>query len=139
MAIRNNYDIEWIDEDGQSGCGIFNGDIGIITEINREDQSFTLWFDDGRRAVLDYACFDDIEHAYAITVHKSQGSEYPIVILPLGSAPGMLHSRNLLYTAVTRAQSMVILVGRSDIIERMVDNDRQSMRYTGLAERLTSE
>jgi exodeoxyribonuclease V alpha subunit len=82
---------------------------------------------------------EDLEMAYAVTVHKSQGSEYPIVILPLGSTPPMLLSRNLLYTAVTRAQNMVILVGREEILETMIRNNRQSMRYTGLCARLFEE
>jgi exodeoxyribonuclease V alpha subunit len=94
-----------------------------------------ILFDD-KVVNYDLTLLDDIEHAYAITVHKSQGSEYGVVIIPMCSAAHMLHTRNLLYTAVTRAQKMVILVGRSDIIRLMVDNDHQSMRYTGLAQRL---
>ena len=89
-------------------------------------------FDD-RHVVYDLTILEELEHAYAITVHKSQGSEYPIVIIPLGQAPYMLLNRHLLYTAVTRAQSMVILVGRAEIAETMVKNHRESMRYTGLA------
>ena len=134
MQIRNNYDLEWERPDG-NGFGIFNGDIGVIEEINYAEQCMEIVFDE-RRTVYDFTILDELEHAYAITVHKSQGSEYPIVIIPMYSAPPMLLTRNLLYTAVTRAQRMVILVGRSEIIERMVDNDRQSMRYTGLAVRL---
>ena len=94
-----------------------------------------ICFDD-RTVLYELTALEDLEHAYAITVHKSQGSEYPIVVIPVGSAAQMLLTRNLLYTAVTRAQSMVILVGRKEIVETMVQNDRQSMRYTGLAERL---
>ena len=89
-----------------------------------------------RRVIYEFSLLEDLEHAYAVTVHKSQGSEYPIVILPMCTAASMLLSRNLLYTAVTRAQSMVILVGREDIVRSMVENDRQTMRYTGLAKRL---
>jgi exodeoxyribonuclease V alpha subunit len=89
-------------------------------------------FDD-REVLYDFSLLDDIEHAYAITVHKSQGSEYPIVIIPLYHAPIMLLSRNLFYTAVTRAEKMVILVGDEKIIKIMVENDRHTMRYTGLA------
>ena len=138
MAIRNNYDIEWIDEDGQSGCGIFNGDIGIITEINREDQSFTLCFDDGRHAVLDYACFDDIEHAYAITVHKSQGSEYKAVIIPLFDCPSGLLTRNMLYTAITRAEKLAVITGKPEIMTEMISNVRTNMRNTGLERMIKS-
>ena len=86
--------------------------------------------------MYDFSMLDELEHAYAVTVHKSQGSEYPIVIIPMCTAAPMLLTRNLLYTAVTRAQSMVILVGRVDVVESMVNNNRQSMRYTGLSRRL---
>ncbi|MBP3369107.1 MAG: ATP-dependent RecD-like DNA helicase [Clostridia bacterium] len=136
MQTRNNYDIEWTREyDGKTGCGVFNGDIGIIETINSPENEMTVLFDD-RRVVYDFSLLEDLEHAYAVTVHKSQGSEYPIVVMPMCSAPLMLHTRNLLYTAVTRAQNMVILVGREDIIAEMVENNRQSMRYTGLCRRL---
>ena len=139
MQTRNNYDMEWTrDFDSKTGCGIFNGDIGIIDRINVHENEMTVIFDE-RRVVYDFALLEDLEHAYAVTVHKSQGSEYPIVVMPMCSAPAMLLTRNLLYTAVTRAQNMVILVGREDIIEQMVENNRQSMRYTGLCRRLGGE
>jgi len=138
MQTRNNYDIEWSREsDGKSGSGIFNGDIGVIEKINPEYKSMVIIFDD-RRTIYDMTELDDIEHAYAVTVHKSQGSEYPIVLIPLGNAPQMLLTRNLFYTAVTRAQNMVILVGSEEVAKRMVENDRQSLRYTGLAKILAS-
>ena len=132
MQIRNNYEMEWERDDGTVGTGVFNGDIGVIEAINPRDENLEIRFDD-RRVTYEFNMLDELEMAYAITVHKSQGSEYPIVILPLGSAPEMLHSRNLLYTAVTRAQTMVILVGRAEVAAAMVQNNRQSMRYTGLA------
>lgn len=136
MQTRNNYDINWFrDKDGKDGYGIFNGDIGVIQRIDIQNSYMEILFDD-KVVNYDLTLLDDIEHAYAITVHKSQGSEYGVVIIPMCSAAHMLHTRNLLYTAVTRAQKMVILVGRSDIIRLMVDNDHQSMRYTGLAQRL---
>ena len=138
MAVRNNYDIEWQDADGNRGCGIFNGDIGIITEIDRNEQCFTVSFDDGRRAILDYAGFDDIEHAYAITVHKSQGSEYKAVIIPLLDCPPGLLTRNMLYTAVTRAEQLVITAGRAELVSEMVANARTRPRYTGLARMISS-
>ena len=138
MAVRNNYDIEWQDDDGKRGCGIFNGDIGIIEEIDKGEQSFTVKFDDGRRALLDYSSFDDIEHAYAITVHKSQGSEYKSVIIPLLDCPPGLLSRNMLYTAVTRAEKIAILAGRNETVAEMVSNARKNPRYTGLGRMLTS-
>ena len=134
MQIRNNYDLEWERTDG-NGFGIFNGDIGFIESIDYTEQCMEILFDD-RLTKYDFTILDELEHAYAVTVHKSQGSEYPIVIIPMYSAPPMLLTRNLLYTAVTRAQTMVILVGKRDVIELMVDNNRQSMRYTGLARRL---
>ncbi len=140
MQTKNNYDIEWSRQsDGKSGSGIFNGDIGVIEKINPENKSMIIIFDE-RRTIYDMTELDDIEHAYAVTVHKSQGSEYPIVLIPLGNAPQMLLTRNLFYTAVTRAQNMVILVGNEEIAKKMVENDRQSIRYTGLARILkTSE
>ena len=131
MQIRNNYDVEWEREDGSYGTGIFNGDIGTVERINPSDETMEIAFDE-RLVTYEFNMLDELELAYAVTVHKSQGSEYPIVIIPMGSAPAMLHSRNLFYTAVTRAQKMVILVGREEIARTMVENNRQSMRYTGL-------
>ena len=135
MQIRNNYDLFWEKSDG-NGHGIFNGDIGVIDKIDYAEQCMEIVFDE-RRTVYDFSMLDELEHAYAVTVHKSQGSEYPIVIIPMCSAAPMLLTRNLLYTAVTRAQNMVILVGREDVVGEMVNNNRQSLRYTGLARRLT--
>jgi exodeoxyribonuclease V alpha subunit len=139
MQTRNNYDISWSRTfDGKEGSGVFNGDIGVIEEINISDSEMTILFDE-RRIVYDFSLLEDLEHAYAITVHKSQGSEYPIVIIPMCNAPHMLLTRNLLYTAITRGQNMVILVGKEGIAEEMVKNNRQSMRYTGLCRRLRKE
>ena len=136
MQTRNNYDIVWERTvDGKDGNGIFNGDIGTIISIEAADGYMEMLFDD-KKVIYDISMLDDIEHAYAITVHKSQGSEYPIVVMPMCSAAYMLHTRNLLYTAVTRAQKMVVLVGREDIISEMVNNNHQTLRYTGLARRL---
>ena len=136
MQTRNNYDIVWERTvDGKDGNGIFNGDIGTIVSIEAADGYMEMLFDD-KKVIYDISMLDDIEHAYAITVHKSQGSEYPIVVMPMCSAAYMLHTRNLLYTAVTRAQKMVVLVGREDIISEMVNNNHQTLRYTGLARRL---
>jgi exodeoxyribonuclease V alpha subunit len=134
MQIRNNYDLIW-ERGEESGCGVFNGDIGIIENISPKDRSIEVLFDD-RHVTYDFTALDELEHAFAVTVHKSQGSEYPVVILPLYNAPPMLLTRNLLYTAVTRAQKMVILVGHEDIAAQMVKNNRQAMRYTGLCARL---
>ncbi|MBQ8387541.1 MAG: ATP-dependent RecD-like DNA helicase [Clostridia bacterium] len=132
MQIRNNYELEW-HRGRQNGAGIFNGDIGVISHIGKS--SMTIVFDD-RGVEYDFSLLEDLEPAYAITVHKSQGSEYPTVIIPAYSAPPMLLTRNLLYTAVTRAQTRVIIVGKTEIVETMVNNNRQSLRYTGLARRL---
>ena len=136
MQIRNNYDMLWSRiSDDKTGNGIFNGDIGVIENIDISEGAMYVLFDE-KRVLYEFNLLEDLEHAYAITVHKSQGSEYPIVIIPACTAAQMLLSRNLLYTAVTRAQSMVIIVGREDIINEMVGNNRQSMRYTGLCEML---
>lgn len=132
MQTKNNYDLEWEREDGKRGNGVFNGDIGTICDISVREKSMEIAFDD-KSVRYDISALEELEHAYAITVHKSQGSEYPIVIIPAYNAPHMLLTRNMLYTAVTRAERMVIIVGRRDIIEKMVGNDRQSLRYTGLA------
>ena len=134
MQTVNNYDIEW-EKNGLSGFGIFNGDIGVIESIDFKQETVNIWFDD-RFVRYDFENLDQLELSYSITVHKSQGSEYPVVIIPMYSCPPMLMTRNLFYTAVTRAKKMVILVGRSDIPERMVKNNREVLRYTTLASRL---
>ncbi len=136
MQTKNNYEIEWETSDGKTGMGVYNGDIGIVTEIDREDNLVTVEFDE-RVCVLDAAQLDEVDHAYAITVHKSQGSEYPVVILPLYSCAPMLLSRNLLYTAVTRASKMVILVGKPSVLQQMIANNRHTVRCTMLKRFLT--
>ena len=139
MQTRNNYELLWERErDGKVGNGIFNGDIGVIEEIDVANQEMTILFDD-RRVIYEFSLLEDLEHAYAVTVHKSQGSEYPIVIIPVGSAASMLLTRNLLYTAVTRARTMVILVGRESVVAEMVANNRQTVRYTGLSRWLSED
>lgn len=138
MQVRNNYDMEWERDNGMTGAGIFNGDVGVIESIDPTDGNMRIRFED-RTVTYEFSFLEDLEPAYAVTVHKSQGCEYPIVILPLGNVPPMLRSRNLLYTAVTRAQCIVIVVGREDVLADMVRNNRQTMRYTGLSERLRRE
>lgn len=138
MQVRNNYDMEWERDNGMTGAGIFNGDVGVIESIDPTDGNMRIRFED-RTVTYEFSLLEDLEPAYAVTVHKSQGCEYPIVILPLGNVPPMLRSRNLLYTAVTRAQCIVIVVGREDVLADMVHNNRQTMRYTGLSERLRRE
>ncbi|MBQ7390617.1 MAG: ATP-dependent RecD-like DNA helicase [Clostridia bacterium] len=134
MQVVNNYDIEW-EKNGFSGFGVFNGDIGVIESIDFKSEVINIWFDD-RLVRYDFDNLEQLELSYAITVHKSQGSEYPVVVIPMYSCAPMLMTRNLLYTAVTRAKRMVILVGRSDIPERMVKNNREVLRYTTLCSRL---
>ena len=135
MQIKNNYELEWSRDDGSTGMGVFNGDIGTIVRIDGFGECMEILFDD-KLAIYEFTMLEELEHAYAVTVHKSQGCEYPIVIIPLYSAPPMLLTRNLFYTAVTRAQKMVVLVGRADIAERMVKNNRTGERYTCLKQRL---
>ena len=135
MQTRNNYDIPW-KKNGADGFGVFNGDIGIIREIDLMGQIIRIDFD-GRIAEYDFSMEEELELAYAITVHKSQGSEYPIVIFPLYRYTSKLLTRNLFYTAITRAQQMVILVGDGEVANRMIDNNRQTKRYTGLGYWLT--
>ncbi len=135
MQLRNNYELEW-EKGSVNGVGVFNGDIGYIEEIDPSAEEMTVSYD-GRRVVYHHEEFEELEHAYAITVHKSQGSEYPVVLVPLYACGSMLQTRNLLYTAVTRAKRMVLLVGRADILATMVKNNRQTVRYTCLRERLT--
>ncbi|MBE6607871.1 MAG: ATP-dependent RecD-like DNA helicase [Ruminococcaceae bacterium] len=130
MQIRNNYSIEWT-RAGEEGEGMFNGDIGVIESIDNVNEKMYIDFD-GKLTEYSYDELDDIEHAYAITIHKSQGSEYPVVIIPAYMYSPRLLTRNLLYTAVTRAQRMVIIVGRAEIVRMMVENKRLAKRYTGL-------
>ncbi|MCQ2431288.1 MAG: ATP-dependent RecD-like DNA helicase [Clostridia bacterium] len=134
MQIKNNYDIPWEREvmgKMQAGIGIFNGDIGVIERINIQEETMNINFDD-RKVTYDFTMLDELEHAYAVTVHKSQGSEYPVVILPVYKYTMKLLTRNLLYTAVTRAARMVIMVGDEETVYKMVQNNRQTKRYTGL-------
>ncbi|MBQ9069796.1 MAG: ATP-dependent RecD-like DNA helicase [Clostridia bacterium] len=134
MQTVNNYEIEWT-KGYSEGMGIFNGDIGTIESISFENSVMEIRFDD-RLAKYGFDLLDELELAYAITVHKSQGSEYPVVIIPMYSCPPMLMTRNLLYTAVTRAKKMVIMVGRADMVMKMVENKSEILRYTTLKERI---
>ena len=141
MQTKNNYQLEWeirtkfgltVDK----GMGIFNGDMGIITEINDFAETMTVEFDEGRKVEYSYKLLDELELAYAITIHKSQGSEYPAVVIPLLSGPSMLMNRNLLYTAVTRARKCVTLVGNDTTFNQMIQNTSQQKRYSGLCDRI---
>ncbi len=144
MQTRNNYQLEWeirtkyglsVDK----GTGIFNGDMGIVREINDFSETMTIEFDEGRMVEYPYKLLDELELAYAITIHKSQGSEYPAVVIPLLKGPAMLLNRNLIYTAVTRARKCVTLVGNENTFYEMVQNTSQQKRYSGLKARLREE
>ena len=141
MQIKNNYQIEWevstrygltVDR----GTGVFNGDMGVITEINPYTESLEVEFDEGRKVKYSFEMTEELELAYAITVHKSQGSEYPAVILPLLPGPRLLYNRNLLYTAVTRAKQCLTIVGSDVTFQEMIQNKSEQERFTSLAERI---
>ena len=135
MQTRNNYQMEW-SRGIEAGLGVFNGDMGFITGIDSEEHTVEVTFDDDRVAEYDDTVLDDLELAYCISVHKSQGSEFPAVVLPVWNWPPMLMTRNLLYTAVTRAKKLVVLVGKEDCARRMVSNNRIAMRFSALSRRL---
>ncbi len=141
MQIRNNYQLVWEIRGrhgfvADTGTGIFNGDMGIVREIHHARQILTVEFDEHRFVEYPFAMLEELEHAYAVTIHKSQGSEYPAVVIPLLAGPRMLMNRNLIYTAVTRARSCVTIVGDPSVFEQMIDNTRQQKRYTSLSEAL---
>ena len=141
MQIRNNYQLEWevrgrygipVDK----GVGVFNGDTGIIHMINEFAELAEVEFEDGRYAQYTFKQLDELELAYAVTIHKSQGSEYPAVIIPILSGPRMLMNRNLLYTAVTRARKCVTVVGSEETFREMINNEKQQRRYSSLDRRI---
>lgn len=141
MQIKNNYQLEWevVSRYGipiDKGSGIFNGDIGIIISIDDYSREVVIEYDEHRRVTYQYAQLDEVELAYAVTIHKSQGSEYPAVIMPLLSGPRMLFNRNLLYTGVTRAKNCVTILGSRETLREMVANNYQNRRFTGLSERI---
>lgn len=147
MQIKNNYQQEWkiygVSKTGNGkgyvideGVGVFNGDMGVITEISDYDEELTILFDDGRESVYNYKELDQLEHAFAVTIHKSQGSEYPAVIIPLLGGNRKLMNRNLIYTAITRARQLVIIVGDVNLVNQMIDNSEEQKRYTSLAFRI---
>lgn len=136
MQTKNNYDMVYSRAGGEDGMGIYNGDMGVIKEINEQDKYMTIVFDEDKSVDYPFAALDELESAYAVTVHKSQGNEFPFVIMPACSFAPMLMNRNLLYTAVTRAKEMVILVGSEISIRNMTMNTRSDDRFTGLCERL---
>ena len=134
---KNDYSLEWRStEDFSVGMGVFNGDIGIVSGIDRSMGTVSVDFDEGRRVVYNYETMDEIELAYALTVHKSQGSEFPVVVMPVFNYLPILTNRNLLYTAVTRARRGAVLAGRQAVCNAMVDNNSARVRNSGLGIRL---
>lgn len=136
MQTRNNYDIEYTTENGEDGVGIYNGDMGTVDSIHTQERYMIITFDDGKIIEYPFTSVEDLDLAYAITVHKSQGSEFSYVVIPLSTYMPMLMTRNLFYTAITRAKTMVILVGSDRIVENMTKNNTYTKRFTGLLERL---
>ncbi|MDR2506370.1 MAG: ATP-dependent RecD-like DNA helicase [Oscillospiraceae bacterium] len=135
MQTRNDYNLEW-ELAGKKGQGVFNGDMGIIEEVDTDAKLITVKFDDDRVSIYELSQLDDLSLAYCVSVHKSQGSEFPIVLMPVVGGPPMLLTRNLLYTAVTRAKQLLVLVGREDALAVMVNNINIEQRFSFLAERL---
>ena len=141
MQTKNDYQIEWRKETHagwEDGTGVFNGDVGFITEVDEEEHCLTVLFDEEREVVYQSAQLENLDLAYCLSVHKSQGSEFPVVVMPVAGGPPMLLTRNLFYTALTRARSLVVLVGREDVVRQMVENDHILKRYTTLTERLAA-
>ena len=139
IQTKNDYQMEWVKETfsgTEEGQGVFNGDIGQIKEVDLDDHTLTIAFDDDREAIYQSQDLENIDLAYCLSVHKSQGSEFPVVILPVVSGPQMLLTRNLFYTALTRARQLVVLCGREEIIAQMVNNNYITSRFTALALRL---
>ncbi len=141
MQIKNNYQLEWEVKGNygiviESGTGVFNGDMGIIRTINSFAENITVEFDEGRLVTYPFKQLEELELAYAVTIHKSQGSEYPAVVIPMFPGPRLLMSRNLLYTAVTRAKHCVCLVGIPQVFHEMIENTREQKRYSGLCDRI---
>ena len=131
MQIRNNYDIYWEGTDGKSyGSGVYNGDLGIVSKVTSE--SVEVIFDDDKIVKYESNIPEELEHAYAITIHKSQGSEFKVVIMIITNGPPMLYTRNLLYTGVTRAKEYLIVLGKEALLARMIDNVDTKIRNTGL-------
>ena len=141
MQTRNDYQIEWRKETAsgwEDGAGVFNGDVGFITQVDEEEHSLTVLFDEEREVVYQSGQLENLDLAYCLSVHKSQGSEFPVVVMPVAGGPPMLLTRNLFYTALTRARSLVVLVGREEVVRQMVENDHILRRYTTLTQRLIS-
>ena len=139
MHVKNNYQLAWKTDDGAEGEGVFNGDVGFITQVDPQDRIVTVRYDDERTVEYDYQQLEELELAYCLSVHKSQGSEFPCVVMPVVGGPPKLLTRNLFYTALTRARKLVVLVGREEAIAAMVRNNHIAARYTTLRQRLMDE
>ena len=141
MQTKNDYQLEWevVSRYGipvDRGIGVFNGDMGIIRRIDEYERTVTVEYDEHRRVTYSFPQMEEVELAYAITIHKSQGSEYPAVILPLMGGPRMLFNRNLLYTGVTRARDCVTILGNRQVVREMIANESEAKRYTSLDRRI---
>lgn len=139
MQIKNNYSLKWVRINGygdNEGVGVFNGDMGFIESINDEEKTLTVVFDDERKVVYDYIYLDELELAYAITIHKSQGSEFKVIITPAFMGSPLLMNKNLLYTAITRAKELVVVVGVPKALQYMITNDKSVSRYSSLKNRI---
>ena len=141
MQVKNNYNILWEKDNDKElkkelGNGVFNGELGVIEKINREDKTIKVKFDDGKIAVYDNTDLDQLELAYAITVHKSQGSEFDVVLFVVSQTTPLLLTRNLLYTAITRAKKLLIVIGPQNVINYMITNNTTKKRNTGLKYKL---
>ncbi|MBQ6312203.1 MAG: ATP-binding domain-containing protein, partial [Lachnospiraceae bacterium] len=141
MQIKNNYHKRW-ETRGRGGIvieegeGVFNGDMGYVLHVDPDSESLEVCFDEDRIVAYERDELPELELAYAVTIHKSQGSEYPAVVLPLLTGPVQLMTRNLLYTAVTRAKRLVVIVGKREIVWKMIANNRENRRYCGLCDRI---
>ena len=138
MQVKNDYHLGWTKFDGTTGEGVYNGDLGILCEIDRRASTVTVQMDD-RLVLYELETAAELELAYAMTVHKSQGNEFPAVVMPVFPGPSQLSYRNLLYTAVTRAKDLLILAGTRQALAAMVENNRKTRRYSGLCGFLNGE
>jgi len=136
MQIKNNYDVKWQKNDGEEGIGIFNGDMGYIYGIDTYDKELLITFDQDKNVRYSFNSLKELIHSYAITIHKSQGNEFPVVILPMSWIPNMLSDRKILYTAITRAKKLVVIVGEEKYLMDMINNERNLVRNSGLKERI---
>ena len=139
MQTKNNYQLEWeivnkYNIPTEKGTGVFNGDVGCIAYMDDGTETLQVIFDDGKRVIYTYTQMEELELAYAVTVHKSQGSEYPAVVIPIVRSPLPLMNRNILYTAVTRAKNCVTILGSRQVLNKMIENENENQRYSGLAD-----